>query len=444
MNANHATWMTRDADLDLPSGWLNLAAQLPWKLAAPVDAEGKVFAGDLLARFYSDECVKIELLEGTYATQAIIPIPEAVRNEYRKYRPTPLQRAYGLEGRLNYRGRIYFKREDTNPAGSHKPNTAIPQAYYAKTQGLKMLVTDTGAGQWGTALAWACHTQGIGCTIFMTRNSYEAKPYRRHLMALAGATVYPSPSEVTRVGRGLLARDSDHQGSLGIGMGEAIEFASERPEARLALGCMSYYAALHQTVIGQELIFQLGRQGIDPDILIGCVGGGTNFIGFTAPFIPAVAATPPARRRLRLIAVESANVPVLTRGRYDYEFADAFALGPRVKMYTLGKDFVPPRIHAGGLRYHGKSPILSLLVHHGVVEAVAVGQSDAFVAGQIFFESEGIIPAPESSHAIAHVINEVEEQKRKGSTPTIVFCLSGTGYLDLASFASLLGLGGEG
>jgi tryptophan synthase beta chain len=444
MGMKHSALPDTDLELDVPNHWLNLSPLLPWKLPLPQDADGEEASHGFLARFYPDECARIERLEGPYATESFIPIPQAVLNEYRKYRPTRLQRAHGLEQRLNYPGRIYFKREDMNPTGSHKPNTAIPQAYYAKAQGLKELVTDTGAGQWGAALAWACRTQGLACTVFMTRNSYDSKPYRRYLMALAGATVYPSPSELTEAGRALLARDPNHHGSLGIGMGEAMEYASRRSYARLALGCMSYYAALHQTVIGQELVIQLAREGVEPDILIGCVGGGTNFIGFVAPFVARLCTMASVPRRPRLIAVESANVPVLTRGRYTYEHADAFGLGPRVKMYTLGRDFVPPRIHAGGLRYHGKSPILSLLVRHGLVEATAVDQKVAFTAGRLFFEAEGVVPAPESAHAIAQVITEVEREKRRGTAATIVFCLSGTGYLDLPSYRSLLGLGEVG
>jgi tryptophan synthase beta chain len=419
---------------------LNLAAQIPWELPLPQDANGNLQTQDELARIYSTECARIELLEDEYKRAPYISIPGSVIDEYRKYRPSRFQRAYGLETRLDYAGRIYFKREDGNPTGSHKPNTAIPQAYYAQKQGLRALVTDTGAGQWGAALAWACHNQGLDCTVFMTRNSYLSKPYRRYLMEMSGAEVYASPSAITSQGRALLESDPNHRGSLGIGMGEAMEFRRERPDTRLALGCMSYYAALHQTVIGQELAQQLAREEVEPDILIGCVGGGTNFIGFVAPFVPQVCAQPEGERRLRMVAVESANVPVLSKGRYEYEHADAFGYTPRVKMYTLGRDFLPAEIHAGGLRYHGKSPILSLLVHQGLVEAVAVEQTEAFNAGKVFMESEGILPAPESAHAIAHVMSEVESEKRKGSSATIVFCLSGTGYLDLQSYANFFAM----
>jgi tryptophan synthase beta chain len=433
---------TIDDRAAISTHWLNLAAQLPWSFPLPQNAAGETESPSNLSGIYSDECVRIELMEGEYRTDSLIGIPGSVIDEYRKYRPTRLQRAHGLEKALDYQGQIFFKREDCNPTGSHKPNTAIAQAHYARSQGLTGLVTDTGAGQWGAALAWACHTQGLECTVFMTRNSFASKPYRRYLMEMAGARVFASPSELTSEGRALLEADPHHRGSLGIGMGEAMEYMRNRKGERLALGCMSYYAALHQTVIGQELEQQLRAAEVEPDILIGCVGGGTNFIGFVAPFVTEKGGANERRvsKRPRLVAVESANVPVLTRGIYDYEFADAFGFTMKVKMYTLGRDFLPAEIHAGGLRYHGKSPILSLLVHEGRVEATSVDQTDAFMAGKMFFEAEGIIPAPESAHAIAQVITEVAREKREGTASTIVFCLSGTGYLDLQSYSSFFAI----
>jgi tryptophan synthase beta chain len=423
----------------VPNCWLNLAAQIPWALPLPQNVEGQTETIDNLKVIYTEECARIELLDGEYGSSPLIDVPGGVMDEYRKYRPTRFQRAHGLEKRLGYGGQIYFKREDGNPTGSHKPNTAIPQAYYARAQGLHQLVTDTGAGQWGAALAWACHNQGLDCTVFMTRNSFNSKPYRRYLMEISGAQVFASPSEVTSRGRALLEVDAQHRGSLGIGMGEALEYRRERPDSRLALGCMSYYAALHQTVIGQEMAAQAERAGVEPDILVGCVGGGTNFMGFVAPFV-ARGVKDSGAKRPRMVAVESANVPVLSKGRYEYEHADAFGYTPRVKMYTLGREFLPAEIHAGGLRYHGKSPILSLLVHEGVIEAAAVNQDDAFNAGRMFMEAEGILAAPESSHAIAQVAVEAEREKREGTASTIVFCLSGTGYLDLQSYANFFGV----
>lgn len=427
------------SDVAIPDHWLNLAAHLSWPLPLPRNANGAAETTETLMRMYSEECARIEMLEGQYQRDRFISIPGTVMDQYAKYRPSSLRRAAGLEKRLDYEGKIFFKREDGNPTGSHKPNTAIAQAYYAQHEGLTGLVTDTGAGQWGAALAWACHSFGLECTVFMTRNSFTTKPYRRYLMQMSGARVFASPSEMTSQGRALLEIDQNHRGSLGIGMGEAMEFMRTQPNTRLALGCMSYYAAMHQTVIGQELATQLDLAEVSPDILIGCVGGGTNFVGFVAPF--ATDTLPPAfsgSKRPRLVAVESANIPVLTSGVYDYEFADAFGLTTQVKMYTLGRDFLPAEIHAGGLRYHGKSPILSLLVHKGRVEAVAVEQEEAFSAAKLFFEAEGILAAPESAHAIAQVIREVARDKQAGKKSTMVFCLSGTGYLDLESYSSSL------
>jgi tryptophan synthase beta chain len=390
-----------------------------------------------LESIYSLECARIELLDGPYGTDRAIAIPDPVLDRYRIYRPTPLFRALEFERRLDYHGKIFFKREDLSPSGSHKPNTAIPQAYYAAEQGLKELITDTGAGQWGSALAWACHIAGVACTVFMTRGSFETKPYRPFLMALSGATVHASPDERTDRGRALLLADPRHQGSLGIGMAEAVTLVRARPEARLALGCMSYYAALHQTIVGQELAKQLELAEAQPDVLIGCVGGGTNLLGFAAPWLAAALETGPGPE---VVAAESANVPALTCGDYRYDFADAFGLTPKILMYTLGHEFLPPKMHSAGLRYHGKSPLLSLLVRNGHVRATAITQVDAMSACRLFFEAEGILPAPETGHAIAAVIHEVARARQEDRKKTIVFCLSGTGYLDLGSFADELGL----
>ena len=423
----------------IPEQWENLALQIPYKLPRLQDSNGSSVTFDDLAEIYTEECVRIELFEGDYGQKAQIAIPGQVIDEYRKYRPTPLVRAHGLERHLNYQGRIFYKREDCNPTGSHKPNTAIPQSYYARSQGLSGLITDTGAGQWGTALAWSCHNLGLRCTVFMTRSSYDSKPYRRHLMSLCGADVHSSPSDVTEPGRMLLDTGHDHSGSLGIGMSEALALVRTTPGTRLALGCVSYYAAMHQTVIGQELEQQLRLGEIAPDYLIGCVGGGTNFIGFVAPFLTQ-ASRGDKRSSPQLVAVESLSIPVLTKGEYRYDSQDRFGLTPSVQMYTLGRDFVSPEIHAGGLRYHGKSPLLSLMIHEGLVTAVAIDQEEAFRAGRLFFESEGVLPAPESSHAIAQVLRQIKEDIRRDAKSTIVFCLSGTGYLDLSAYAKIFKL----
>lgn len=436
MVTENTKWMLRDDEL--PTAWLNLASLVRSEYPPPIDGETErpLTAADLSSR-YSEECARIEVLEGRYARDLHIPIPGGVMDQYRKYRATPLFRARGLEEHLGYGGRIFYKREDLNPTGSHKPNTAIPQALYAKEQGLRGLVTDTGAGQWGAAMAWACRNYGLDCTVFMTRSSFVAKPYRRYLMELAGGLVYSSPSEMTSHGRALLAQDPDHQGSLGIGMGEALETVFQQDGVRLALGCMSYYAALHQTVVGLELERQLQMADIEPDLLVACVGGGTNLFGFMAPYLARKIRGAPGPE---MVAAESQNVPSLTRGEYRYDYADAFKLTPKVKMYTLGHQFVPPRIHSGGLRYHGKSPILSLMVSKGLVAAVAIEQNRAFEAGGLFYQCEGVLPAPESAHAVAAVVDRVHAAMAAEQRPTIVFCLSGTGYLDLKGYADIFGL----
>jgi tryptophan synthase beta chain len=425
-------------DSEIPDSWLNIALlvrdEYPLPVAAP---EKKPMTVNQLAQLYSEECARIDMLDGYYGKELNVSIPGEVMDEYRKYRCTPLIRARGLERALAYEGRILYKTEGGNPSGSHKPNTAIPQAFYAKKQGLKGVVTDTGAGQWGTALAMAARIFGLSCTVFMTRSSYVDKPYRRYMMELAGAAVHPSPSNLTARGRKLLAEDPEHSGSLGIGMGEAYELAHSDPTLRLCLGCMSYHAALHQTIVGQELVKQLSLAKCEPDVLIGCVGGGTNFFGFVSPYLKDKLE---GRTGPELIAAESGNVPALTKGEYRYDYADTFEFTPQFKMFTLGHEFVPPKVHAGGLRYHGKSAILSLMVKKGLVKGTAIPQEEAFEAGRKFLDTEGVIAAPESAHAIAAVIKEVQKAKEAGKKKDIVFCLSGTGYLDLVGYAKMFGL----
>jgi tryptophan synthase beta chain len=364
-----------------------------------------------------------------------IGIPEPVRRAYCRYRPTPLVRARGLEAHLGTRAEIYYKREDLNPGGSHKFNTAIAQAYYAAQEGVGTLVTDTGAGQWGTALALACSHFGLNAQIFMLRKSYEEKPYRRALMELLGATVLASPSERTELGRRVRQEDPSNNGSLGIGMSEAIELVRTDPGAKLALGCMSYHAALHQTVIGLEARTQLELIDRWPDVMIGCVGGGSNFIGFTAPFL----LVPDSGRAIEFIAAEPAQVPCLTAGEYRYDWADYNRQTPRLSMYTLGSDFLPPPIHAGGLRYHAKNPVLSALVRHGMVRGRSYPQADVFTAGQLFLRTEGVLPAPESAHAVLAAIEVARRAGQERHRPVIVFCLSGHGYLDLQGYMDVLG-----
>ncbi len=425
-------------DSEIPDAWLNIGLLVKDEYPLPVSGrDKKPMTVDDLAQLYSQECAQIDMLHGRYGKELHVSIPGEVMDEYRKYRCTPLVRARGLERALGYDGKIFYKTEGGNPSGSHKPNTAIPQVFYAKEQGLKGVVTDTGAGQWGTALAMAARIFGLSCTVFMTRSSYVDKPYRRYMMELAGAAVHSSPSNLTERGRKLLAEDPEHAGSLGIGMGEAYELARADSGLRLCLGCMSYHAALHQTVVGQELLKQLALAECKPDVLIGCVGGGTNFFGFVSPYLKEKLQ---GKSGPELIAAESANIPALTNGKYEYDYADAFEYTPQFKMYTLGHDFLPPKLHAGGLRYHGKSAILSLMVNKGIVKGTAVSQDEAFAAGRKFLDSEGVLAAPESAHAIAAVMREVEAAKQSSQKKNIVFCLSGTGYLDLIGYAKTFGL----
>jgi tryptophan synthase beta chain len=421
-------------EADIPQRWHNTAVDLnvemPPHLDSVEDRPAEVEDYDWL---WPRECLKIELRQDQYGRDSWIDIPEPVLAAYRRYRPSPLVRARGLEEHLGTRHEIYYKREDLNPGGSHKFNTALAQAYYAAQQGVRTLVTDTGAGQWGTALALACVAFDLELKVFMVRKSFEEKPYRRHLMQLLGADVYASPSSVTATGREVLAADPDSSGSLGIGMAEAIELVRDLPDHRLALGCMSYYAAMHQTVIGLETQKQLEKVGRRADVLVGCVGGGSNLTGFVSPFLAGPDPAP------LCIAAEPDTVPTLTKGEFRYDWADYGRHTPRIPMYTLGSDFLPPPIHSGGLRYHGKTPILSALVKNGMIEPRAFAQQDVFTAGQLFLKTEGVLPAPESSHAIVAAIREAQNPARVDPC-TIVICLSGHGYLDLQGYSDVLAL----
>ncbi len=417
----------------IPERWYNIQADLPNPLKPALHPGTHQPAGpqDFAPLF------PMELIKQEVTTERWIQIPDPVRDLYTLWRPTPMFRATQLEKALGTPARIYYKYEGVSPTGSHKPNTAAAQAYYNKMEGVEAIVTETGAGQWGAAMAWACRSLGLACTVFMTRSSFLSKPYRRYLMELAGAVVHSSPSEMTVQGRRLLQDDPDHQGSLGIGMGEALETVRLGDGIRLALGCMSYYAALHQTIVGLELEKQLRYADVTPDVLVACVGGGTNLFGFMAPYLLRRLEGQPGPQ---MIAAESANVPSLTRGEYRYDYADAFKLTPKVKMYTLGHQFLPPKIHSGGLRYHGKSPILSLMVYKGLVGATAIDQERAFEIGGLFYECEGVIPAPESAHAIAAVVDVARRANEEGHKKDIVFCMSGTGFLDLQGYAQMFGL----
>jgi tryptophan synthase beta chain len=411
----------------IPRTWYNIAADLPVP-PAPVLHPGTgqpIGPGDLAPLF------PMALILQEVSSDREIEIPEPVREAYRLYRPSPLVRARRLERLLDTPARIYFKYEGVSPAGSHKPNTAIPQAFYNREEGTKRIATETGAGQWGSALSFAAALFGIETKVYMVRASYDQKPYRRILMETYGAEVVPSPSPTTNYGRSVLAEHPDSPGSLGIAISEAVEDAATRDDTKYSLGSVLNHVLLHQTVIGQETIEQLEMAGEEPDILIGCAGGGSNFAGFAFPFLGQ---TFRGGRKYRVIAVEPEAAPSLTRGVYAYDFGDTGKLTPLVKMYTLGSDFIPEPIHAGGLRYHGMAPLVSLLKDHGDIEARSVHQGEAFAAAVAFARAEGILPAPESSHAIRVAMDEALAAKAAGEARVIVFNLSGHGHFDLAAY----------
>lgn len=411
---------------DIPKTWFNIVPVLPHPPAPPLHpaTHQPVGPADLSPLF----CDEILTQEMSMAPE--IEIPEPVRDIYRSWRPTPLYRARRLEKVLDTPAHIYYKYEGVSPAGSHKPNTAVAQAYYNKKAGIRRLTTETGAGQWGSALALAGALFDIEVKVYMVRVSYDQKPYRRHLMETWGARVLPSPSPETAAGRKVLAEHPDSPGSLGLAISEAAEEAASRADTKYALGSVLNHVLLHQTVIGLETIKQFSVAGEGPDILIACCGGGSNFGGFTFPFVPRKL----AGENLRIIAAEPTACPTLTKGAYTYDFGDMAQLSPLLKMYTLGHDFVPPGIHAGGLRYHGDSPLVSQLVHEGIVEAVAYAQRPIFAAARMFAQTEGILPAPECAHAIRSAIDEALRCKESGQKKVIAFCLSGHGHFDLTAY----------
>ncbi len=415
---------------ELPEHWYNVLADLPVPLAPPIHpGTGQPLGPHDLERIFPPQLIEQEM-----SAQREIPIPAPVREILAMWRPTPLIRARNLERALDTPARIYFKHEGVSPAGSHKPNTAVPQAYYNSIAGITRLATETGAGQWGSALAFATRMLGMACRVFMVRVSYEQKPYRRTFMRLFGAEVYPSPSPLTNAGRAILAEHPDSPGSLGIAISEAVEEAASRDDTNYSLGSVLNHVLLHQTVIGQEARKQLELVGEEPDFVVGCHGGGSNFGGIALPFMPEVL----AGGKLRAVAVEPDSCPTLTRGRFAFDFGDTAKLTPILQMYTLGHDFVPPAVHAGGLRYHGASPIISALVHRGVMDAESVGQSEVFKAAVLFAHSEGIVPAPESAHAIAAVVRKALQLRDEGRQAVILFSLSGHGFFDMAAFDAYL------
>ncbi len=412
----------------MPTHYYNILADLPVPMDPPLNPVTKQPAGpeDLSAIFPMD------LIMQEVSTERYIEIPDEVRDLYRISRPTPLIRAANLEKVLDTPAKIYFKYEGANPTGSHKTNTSYAQAYYNKKAGIKKLVTETGAGQWGGALSMACKHFGMECEVFMVKVSYNQKPYRKTFMKLFGATVHASPTNLTNAGRKVLEADPDSPGSLGIAISEAVEVAVQRDDTNYSLGSVLNHVLLHQTVIGEEAKLQMEMVDDYPDIVIGCAGGGSNFAGIAFPFIKDKLSG--EKKNLEVIAVEPASCPTLTKGTYEYDFGDEAGMTPLLKMYTLGHDFVPPKIHAGGLRYHGMAPSISLLYNQGIISASAYEQLEVFKAAQIFAQTEGIVPAPESAHAVKEVVEQALKCKKTGEAKTILFNLSGHGFLDLGAY----------
>ena len=415
---------------DIPKSWYNIAADLP-VAPPPVIHPGTkqpIGPADLAPLF------PMAIIMQEVSTEREIEIPQPVRDVYRLWRPTPLYRARRLEKALDTPAHIYYKYEGTSPAGSHKPNTAVAQAFYSKQEGVKRLTTETGAGQWGSALSLACRFFDLQCTVYMVRVSYEQKPYRKVMMQTWGAEVLPSPSDRTNAGRGIRGKDPNSLGSLGIAISEAVEDAATHDDAKYSLGSVLNHVLMHQTVVGLEAKKQMEIAGEAPDVVIGCVGCGSNFSGLAFPFMPEKF----KGKKTRFVAVEPDACPTLTRGDYLYDFGDTAATTPLIKMYTLGHTFVPPGIHAGGLRYHGDAPLLCLLYHHKYVEAVAYQQRTVFDAALQFARTEGILPAPESAHAVRKAIDEAVEAKVVGRPRTILFGLSGHGHFDLGAYEAHL------
>jgi tryptophan synthase beta chain len=412
---------------ELPTHWYNVVPDLPAP-PAPVLHPGTgqpIGPSDLAPLF------PIALIMQEVSAEPRIEIPDEVRDIYRLWRPSPLYRAHRLEKTLDTPAHIYYKYEGVSPAGSHKPNTAVAQAYYNKAEGIRRLATETGAGQWGSALAFACSLFGLDCTVYMVKASYHQKPYRRSMIQAYGATIFASPSEQTGAGRTILGQNPDSPGSLGIAISEAVEDAATHDDTHYALGSVLNHVLLHQTVIGQEALAQMEKAGEYPDVVIGCVGGGSNFAGLAFPF---VGQNRRGGRRTRIVAAEPTACPTLTRGRYAYDLGDTVGLTPLVKMYTLGHTFVPPAIHAGGLRYHGDAPLVCQLVHEGLIEAVAHPQLRTFEAGVQFARSEGILPAPEANHAVRSAIDEALKAREAGERRVILFNLSGHGHFDMGAY----------
>ncbi len=413
----------------IPRQWYNIQADLP-KALPPVLHPGTlqpIGPADLEPLF------PMELILQEVSTEREIDIPEPVRDVYKLWRPAPLYRAYGLEKALQTPAKIYYKYEGVSPAGSHKPNTAIPQAFYNKQAGIKRLTTETGAGQWGTSLSFAGSLFGIDVTVFQVRVSYDQKPYRRAVMETYGARCVASPSQETVYGRKVLEQRPDHPGSLGIAISEAVEIAATNADTKYALGSVLNHVLMHQTIIGIESMEQMAMADAYPDVVVGCTGGGSNFAGIAFPYIGAGLRGGP---KPRIVAVEPAACPSLTRGRYAYDFGDTGQMAPLTKMHTLGSSFTPPGFHAGGLRYHGMAPLVSHLKELGLIEATAYHQTECFAAGVLFARAEGIVPAPEANHAVKGAIEEALRCKREGKSEVILFNLCGHGHFDMAAYTN--------
>jgi tryptophan synthase beta chain len=416
---------------ELPTRWYNLLADLPVPPPPPLHPGTLQPVGpDDLAPLFP-----MDLIGQEVSAERYLDIPGAVLDVYKLWRPTPLYRAYRLEKALRTPARIYYKYEGVSPAGSHKPNTAVPQAYYNAQAGVRRLTTETGAGQWGTALAFACAQFGLDCEVWQVRASYDQKPYRRIMIETFGGKVYPSPSDRTEAGRAILAANPDSTGSLGIAISEAVEVAAKAEDTKYALGSVLNHVLLHQTIIGEEALIQLAKVDETPDLIVGCTGGGSNFAGLFFPFLREKLA---ARMSPVIRAVEPSACPSLTRGVYAYDFGDTAGMTPLIKMHTLGHDFIPDPIHAGGLRYHGMSPVISHLYDQGLIEAVAKPQRECFAAGVQFARTEGILPAPEPTHALAAAIEEALQCRESGEERVILTALCGHGHLDLPAYEAYL------
>jgi len=420
---------------EMPREWYNIQPDLPAPLLPPVNpGTGKPIGPEDLSAIFP-----MGLIQQEVSMEKYIEIPDELVDIYRLWRPTPLRRARRLEKALDTPARIYYKDESVSPPGSHKPNTAVAQAYYNKKEGVKKLTTETGAGQWGSALSFACNILDLECEVYMVRVSYEQKPYRKFMMNIWNGTVYSSPSDRTGSGRKIREKDPDTTGSLGIAISEAVEVAAKNDDTKYSLGSVLNHVLLHQTIVGLETKKQLKVAGEDPDILIGCCGGGSNFAGFAFPFVKDKL----DGRDIQIIATEPTACPTLTRGPYRYDFGDTAQMTPLLKMHTLGHNFVPPGIHAGGLRYHGMAPLVSLLVDQKVIEPRAYHQNPVFESAVLFARTEGIIPAPETAHAIKAVVDEAERCRQANEEKCIVLMFSGHGHFDLSAYNAFLSDGLE-